>query len=104
MFVGLFDVEVLIGTVGVEERGTETHLHDVLTEAFEEVDGTGHPCVPPEGYQSVAVLVSYLFVVNQSNSVLQYFVQSRHVVRLGLSYSILIPLSYAKKISKSCQE
>lgn len=104
MFVGLLDVEVLVGTVGVEERGTETHLHDVLAEAFEEVDGTGHPCISSKGYQSVVVLVSYLFVVNQPNSVLQYFVQSRHVVRLSLSYSILIPLSYVKKISKSCQE
>jgi hypothetical protein len=84
MFIGLGYLKVLVGAVGAEEGGAESHLHDILSEAFEKINGPSDACVLSESYQTTVVFVSDFFVVDQPNFEFKHFVQSRHVVRLGL--------------------
>ena len=71
MGVAIGNVEVFVGTVTVKEGSADAHLHDVLPESFEEVDGAGHTRVLPEGDQPVSIFVSDLFVINEANIAFQ---------------------------------
>ena len=71
MGVTILDIEVLIGAIAVQQRRANAHLHDILPKSLEEVDSACHSSVLPKGYQSVVLLVCYLFVIDEADILLK---------------------------------
>ena len=64
----------------MQKRCANTHLHDVLPETFEEVDGTCHACILAEGNQPIILLICYFFIVYQTDILLEESIQSWHAM------------------------
>ena len=83
--IAVLDIKVFVRAVAVQKRGANTHLHYELAQAFEKINCAGHPCVFPEGYQSIIFVICYFLIVNQADIFLQERIKSRHIVQLSLN-------------------
>lgn len=86
MSVTVGNIKVFIGAIAVEEGSADAHLHDVLSETLQEVDGARHTCVLPESDKSVSVLISDLLVVDEANIACENSIECGHVVELSLTH------------------
>lgn len=78
--VTIFDIKVFVGAVAVQERCADAHLHYVLPESFEEVDGACHSCVFAKRDQSIFLVIGYFFIVDEADILLEEGIQCRHVM------------------------
>ncbi len=83
--IAVLDIKVFVRAVAVQKRSTDTHLHDVLSEALEKINGACHPRVLAKGYQPIFLVICNFFVVDEADILLEECVQSRHVVQLSLN-------------------
>lgn len=89
MRVAISDIEVLIRAVAVKKRSADSHLHDVLTQPFQEIYGARHSSIFPEGNQSIVITIRDLFIVNQTDVLLEDRVKGGHVLQLRLDSKFL---------------
>lgn len=54
----------------MKERSANTHLENILSKSFQEIDGSSHTCILTECYQSVILLICNFFVVNEPDILL----------------------------------
>lgn len=99
MCVTISDIEVLVRAVTVKERCADSHLHDILAQAFQEIYCACHSRIFSEGYQSIAITVTDLFIVNQAYVLLENGVKSGHVLQLCLNI-IFLTLMVCEKYRK----
>lgn len=83
MFIAFLDFHILVGTVAVQERRTDTFQHDVLSKSFEEIDSSSNSSIFTKGYQPIVVLIDDSFVVDESDVLLEDGVEAGHVAGLG---------------------
>ncbi len=104
VLIRLLNVKILVGAVGIKKRCADTHLHDVLSKTFQEVNGSSNTGISSKSNQSAMIIVRDLLIVDKPNPVFQHFVQSWHIVRLSLCYKINLLWLYEKKTCKSYRQ
>lgn len=85
MLISFRYFKIFIRAVRIKKRSTVSHLHDIFTETFQEINSSCNTCILSKCDKSTVILISDFFVINQSYFLFQHLVQSWHVMRLGFN-------------------